>query len=495
LDKLEDLKKNKPSRKDSESQKKSYKNKVDKLNKKIQDLKTESKLRVESLGNNRSRLESELNELVLEQRTRIIDMINTFGSKTQFVSNKELVIEDNFINKINYIDHTIHLSKHISITSVPANGDKVAGGPITNRTFRVLKQLGGSHIVAHATPHTRSFPREGLNQAYNFITTGSLRFFKYPNRISEAYMSSASPSCILITVDEENGEFHHQRLSISLFRGDVSHKKDPHIVHDGLLFDSYMNVYEIDNSGRAVYYTDAHAPAYHKGVIGAIRELNILHKPDVIIDGGDSGHMESVCRHTEGIPGAREGLRLKDDLASIRELFDAVANSKDFPFIKQRVTVDSNHHEWLTMMVDKNPFLEGILDWETISKNMFPDWTMFIRHGDDDKGFKFGDLTIKHGDGEGSIFTAGDIYTNYLGGHSHTFMEFGNAIKTGPSCELGVKYLQNRATSWQHTITSITMYNGKTFKHPKIVLHSEKSKKSRFCYRGEIIEVNFYKNP
>ena len=69
--------------------------------------------------------------------------------------------------------------------------------------------------------------------------------------------------------------------------------------------------------------------------------------------------------------------------------------------------------KWLTRAVSENPWLDGWCDWHTLARTMFRDWTVFLRTGGADKTFKFGNLSIRHGDRE-KISSAWQLFGNYL---------------------------------------------------------------------------------
>jgi len=501
-----------------------------KLSEKLQKLKESSKkltdeegLLWERLGEDTERLRREKEELEKIQWGRISSLLEVFGDVT-FVCNDELhvrniplcaedeigleplfdTVEDEYgdMSEIripwsvkdalgeHYKDKQLLLGTHLFVTAVPANGEKMAGMPITPRTFRMLKAMGHSHIVPHMTPHIKPFARPGLNQAYNYWTTGAIQICDQPKRVSDAYKSSSRTGCILVSVDRDNGEFHAQRLRAKLFSCEKSHKTTPHILHDGVVFDTHGTYLEVESEDKASHMTDIHYPHHHMGVIGASRALSGLHRPSLHVDGGDTVDFQTISPHTRNKPLEREGLRFVDDVEGLAWTLDATSN---FPWIKKKVLLDSNHGEWVTKLVEENPYLKGIADWETIAKKFLPEWEVFIRKGGDDKFYKFGDLTMKHADREGTITKANDVYGNYLGGHHHSFQEFGDAVFAGPGAKLGPKYLQNSATSWQNQSTTITKYRGQTCKHPKTIFHTEGKKVSRFAYRGQIYEVKYHK--
>lgn len=392
-----------------------------------------------------------------------------------------------------YIEYTKPLGSHLNVTSVPANNDKMSGQPITDRIYDMLSKKGGSHVVPHMTTNVRPFPRSGLNQAYNYITTGCLQICKSPERNTDAYLSSAVPACVLVSLDKKNDEFHTQRLRIKQFRNPKTHRQDPHILHDGLVFNNSGEVYELDSEARTIFSTDMHAPHEHPGVVGAIRALNVLYKPAFYIDLGDTADNEGSSPHTQNQPAEREGLRIINDIKALYRVLDAMANEEEFPWHKTRVLIDSNHGEWIPRFISKMANLKNLIDWEVIAQNL-PQWNVMIRNAGEDKSFYLGDLCARHGDNEGSIARAKRTWGNYIGGHHHGYYEFGDAVFLGPGCRLGPKFLNNRVTGWQNQIASATTYKNQTCKHAKTVLHSEDTQKSRFCYRGEIWETPFYKH-
>jgi hypothetical protein len=200
------------------------------------------------------------------------------------------------------------------------------------------------------------------------------------------------------------------------------------------------------------------------------------------------GSFESVSHWLEGKPGDSEGLRLSDDLVALRRLMDALSNTKS---IKRKVLIDSNHHEWLSEFVAKNHVLKGMVDWPTLARDMFPDWEVIIREAGDNNVFKFGDLTIRHGDkdqGAKGKFR----YVKYLCGHFHRFVTWRRSIGLGCGAKLGPKYTGNDVNAWQSQIATITRHNGVTAVAPKIILHDKAKKTSRFAYRDKIFEVDEY---
>jgi hypothetical protein len=163
----------------------------------------------------------------------------------------------------------------------------------------------------------------------------------------------------------------------------------------------------------------------------------------------------------------------------------------DFPSIKERVLIDSNHHEWLTGFVLENPCLIGILDWPTLARKLLPKWNVFLRLAGENKIYEFGDLSIRHGDKDGGVKKAERTFPSgkWIGGHFHSRESYRRASLIGCSCKLGPQYIGNSINAWQNEVTSITRYKGVTSHSGKVVLHDKKREVSRICYRSEIIEA------
>ncbi len=434
----------------------------------------------------KSRLEYRM--LCEDEQKTLKELKDAFG-KVTLVLNGHHTISEVKDPDFKVVSNRLNLCKHLSLDSVPPTGDKVATlMPITDRAKNSLKTRGASWILPHPTSAVESDPREGLNQAYNYYTTGSLTIPADPEIESELYKSLNLPCSVLVLVDQETGEFHAHQLHVDYVRNDESHRIEAVVLDDGLVF-TRQRVFAVDSSDKAAAVTDEHDPYTHMGVLASVRAQNVLHAPAVFINGGDASDMEPVSRHTKDKPKARENLRLRTAIRGLRWLLDAQTNVQS---IVKKVLLDSNHHDWLTLAIDENPWLDGLLDWSTLAKTTFSDWDVYLRTGGPDKTFKFGDLSFRHGDKE-SIEQAWKIFGKYLGGHFHKYKIVGRAVSAGPGCRLGPKYLQNATTSWQNTISSITRYKGKAAVAPKIVLHNEEKEKSRFCYGGKIYEVDFYK--
>ena len=469
--------------------KKRYKftNKIDKLKIKIKQLTQQREDKLKTLD---EKLEHETN--IMSNLEKIqdgrIQKLKEHFPQLKFVINSECVFPSFFrIEGIDYEQYEWHISRHLHLGSIGANGEKVSSTPITTRALNFLRQKRKSWILPHPIPAAESFPREGLNQAFNYLTPGSLKDTEDPRKPNEFYRCTHEAAAVMVLIDDENEEFHARHLYIDYCRNDDSHRLSPMVTDDGLLFD-VNGVKKIPSRDKAVFIVDSHAPYTHPGVVAATRSLNALHQPATFISGGDESDFRSVCRHTKNVPAERENLRLKDDLEGMRELLNSYIN---VDCINTKIVLDSNHNEWLTQFVQENPALIGLCDWPNLAATTFKDWTVYLRDGNDHT-FWFGSLAIRHGDQEKGANNGAAIFGNYLCGHWHRYRSYRRGMSVGPSCRLGLRYLGGTVTAWQSQVTVITKFKEQTSKSPKTVLHDEGRKISRFSYQNKIYEVDFY---
>jgi len=384
----------------------------------------------------------------------------------------------------------IELSKFLFLSPIPPSSPRATRVTMPSVALNYLKDSGKNWIVAHPVPSIDVIPKPGLNQAHNFFTVGCLLSPTQPCKTQDQYKYGHMPCAILVTIDAANGEFHPKQMHIDYIKRGTNATQQPVVLDDGLVF-STTSVREVKSDDKGTASFDNHAPFTHPGVLGCLRGLNILHQPAHLIDGGDASDFHSVCRHNEGLPGEGEGLRLVDDLKTVRRLLDAEAN---VPSIKYKTLLDSNHHNWLTRFVMKNPALIGLLDWKTLSEGMFSDWRLILLEGGENEIFYFGDFPLRHGDKEGALRSAERIFKKgkYLRGHLHKLVAFRRAVQVGAGSSLGLKYTENEINSWQNHIVSLTKFLGIAAVNPKIVLHDKKRKVSRIAYRNHVYEMDQY---
>jgi hypothetical protein len=443
----------------------------------------------ERLHENLSMVEGECKALLDIEKERVKTLTHHFG-KVTFITNESISLEKVKGKGVSYVDGSMKLCKHLLLSPVPPTTPRATRNPMPAVSINYLKDCDHSWIVAHPVPYVDSLAKPGLNQAHNYFTVGTMMDQRRPLKTNEQYMYGHMPAAVFVIANESTGEFHPTQLHIDYLKKSNAGKQKPVILFDGLMF-SDTGVREVKATDKATASFDDHVPNNHPGQLGAVRALNILHRPGTLINGGDACDFESINRHAEGLPGQTEGLRLSDDLRALRRLLDAQANVSS---ITHKVLIDSNHHEWVTRLVRKNPALIGMVDWPTLADEMFFDWNVIIRKEGKREIFYFGDFPVRHGDEDGGVKKAERIYPHgkYLGGHLHRFMAFRRSIMVGCGSLLAPEYCGNQVNAWQSQMTSLTKFNGVTAVAPKIVLHDKKRKVSRFSYRDAIYEVERY---
>lgn len=435
-------------------------------------------------------LEERLSELRVSESARVAELTKYF-KKVRMVTPEDMSLPNlkaRMKGKAEIVHGGLGLTKYLFLSPVPMKGERASQSSVSNVSLAYLKGHGGkSWIVAHPVPSVDCLPKPGLNEAYNYWNVGSLRHPPlFPSHTRNQYEFAHMPCAVLVVIDKENGEFHARQLHVDLRPSD----KTAMVLDDGLVF-TMDGVSEAPSSDRCTFSTDDHAPYQHPGVLASLRATNFVFKPATFVNGGDAADFESVNRHTKELPRQRENLRLIDDLKSLRRLLDAQVN---VPSIKEKVLIDSNHHDWLTLFVDENPALVGLVDWPTLANSMFSDWNMLLRSHGENKIFYFGDLPIRHGDKDGKLSRAEKIFPSgkYLCGHFHQFNAYRRAVRQGCGAKLGPAYIGNEVNAWQSQMSTITRHQGITAVAPKIVLHDKVRPVSRFAYQDKIFEVDFY---
>jgi len=430
--------------------------------------------------------------VVKSVKGRLNTIKKAFKNKVTFVVPSDSKISGDLFSESDSVKYDdVILSKYIILSAIQPVSDVSTIKPTNRNVIQSLKQYGSKYswVVPHPVPSVIPFPRPGLNNAHNYYTVGGLKDIERPTKRQNVYLSSHSPSAILLVVDSNNEEFHAVTLHVDYIQKNGYKRSNPVVLYDGLCF-TPDSVKEITSSGRAVFVTDEHEPYYHAGVLGATRTLNSLFQPETFINGGDASDCEPVSRHILDKPGALEGLRLCDMFNGLQKLLKAQTDCKS---IKNRILIDSNHHDWVTQFAELHPQLMGMIDWGTISKTQLPEWNVRLRQGEKSMPYKFGDYTIRHGDQE-SFQRAELIFENgkYLCGHWHRHQAIRRMVSVGCGCGLNPPYMKNKENDWQNQITSLTMVYNVTAIAPKIVLHSSSGETSRFLYRNEIIETKAF---
>lgn len=470
----------------------SLKSKLSAASEKLDNLSDDAKdTTVEKLEDTVSGLQTELELLSKTARGRISSLTGHFKGMTLVVPSRDHVPSGTNLNGGVIAESGLSLCRYLYLSGFQLVSDASTLRPTNRKVIHFLKQHGQKYswLAPHPVPVTLSYPRPGLNNTHSYITVGALKHVTRPTCREDITEASYAPSAVLVLEDKEDGSFHAVHLHIDYQEKRGFSRKRPVVLYDGLCF-STSGASEVKSSDRAVFETDDHEPDTHPGTLGAVRQLIQLFRPETFINGGDASTCEPVNRHEEGLRGKQEGRRISEMLKGLKALLTA---QTDCDSIKTRILLDSNHHEWLSRYVDKNPELKGLLDWETLQRTIFTDWNFFLRQSGFVKPYMFGDYTLRHGDQE--RFDRAELIYNdgkYLCGHWHHHQEIRRAISQGCGGELDPAYTENQVNGWQNQISTLTRSEGVTAVAVKILLHDEGKKKTRFAYRGEIIEVSFF---
>ena len=436
--------------------------------------------------------QSERDKIIESVIDRIASIKYAFGDKIKFLIPEDSKLASEFVEYDMDLEFNESvLSKYLLMSAVQPVSDVSTIKPTSRNAIQFLKQYGNkfSWIVPHPVPAVIPYPRPGLNNTHNYYAVGGLIDSRKPTRKQNIYAASHAPAALLVVVDDDNGEFHASQLHVDFIEKNGYKKDRPVVLYDGLCF-SKSGVTEVQSSDRAVFITDEHQPKQHAGVLGSLRALNNLFRPETFINGGDASDCDPVNPHTVDKPGASEGLRISDMLCGLTDL---LASQTECSSIKNRILIDSNHHEWISRFVERFPQLIGLIDWPTLSTTILSDWSVRIRQGDESMPYMFGDYTIRHGDQE-AVNTGELIFENgkYLCGHWHRYQAVRRMVYAGCGSGLNPEYMKAKITNWQNQITSLTRLDGVTAIAPKIVLHDQFRDVSRFVFRNKIIEVNRY---
>lgn len=445
----------------------------------------------------RDRLESEMKDagdaykqVKIVVANRLKSLTKTFGS-VAFVVPPAMgkTVPDTLGAEV--IEGELTLSKYLFLSGIQPVSDNSTLRPTNRNTIMALKQYGQafSWVVPHPVPVVIPYARPGLNNVHNYYTPGMLKHTEQPSKRQENYMASHAPAALLVVLDDSNGEFHAVPLHIDYIEKKGYSRSKPVVLYDGLCF-SADGVKEVDTKDRAMFETDDHEPEQHPGTIGAVRELNKLFKPYTFINGGDASTCQPVSRHEKDLRGRTENLRIRDMLVGLQKLLRV---QTECPSIKERILIDSNHHDWLTLFVDEIPQLKGLLDWETVAATWLPEWRVRLRDGECSPPYQFGDYTIRHGDQE--PFNNAELmfpFGKYLCGHFHKYQAFRRSVSVGCGGMLNPLFMKNKIHNWQNQLTTLTRTTGITAIAPKIILHDPGKKVSRVLYRGQILEIPYY---
>lgn len=423
------------------------------------------------------RISSAVETVEKTQAARLAQLQEYFPGVRLVINEEQYVPSDEIKESGIIIDHSTKVCKWLTLTSIHANGDRVAHTPITDRCYNAMRNVKTSVILPHPTPQLRPFSKPGLNQAHHYLTTGMLKHQEKHNRPSESFKAMNRPRAHIISIDEASGEFHITDLCVDYVGG------IPTVLVDGFVI-TPTSITETDE--KAIATADEHAPLQSREVFVCVASCNNMYQADTHIHVGDIGEFESMNPHAKGRRQHLEGKRLIDDVMAVRSLMINDVH----PACVNRVLVLGNHDIWPTRRLEEYPEFIGILDWPALLKNYFtlPKINLKVVGVDNSKQeiYQWGDTVIRHGDKE-HLETAVQIFGKVLRGHDHRHTQYLDGQTMGTSGALWKGFIADRITSHLWQFATGTKHKGVSRFACKIVLAS--GNKARYCYRCQIYEA------
>jgi len=392
--------------------------------------------------------------------------------KVSFVVNAEQAID------VDAPSHMV-LGRYLRLDSVHPNGMKVSGDPLSEVALTMLRRhsLRDQHsvIVPHPTSRLVTHATPGVNNAFSYISTGCLFETQTANRPSERHKAVNMPGAVFVSLDQESGEYHASRVVFARDR----HRKCLMCAIDDEVFT--RNGVEAPAEKHTASF-DPHAPYHCRRTQAAIWGFNGLSKPNTHILGGDVGDMRPVCPHITNNLLEREGMRLGEALDALRDYIYSLRLSQPVRWLR------GNHEKWLDGFIEKNPMLQGLLDWDTLAAK----WCVeTINDNGPSPALRIGDGTIRHGHQEGSIVKGAKLFESYVCGHGHRRDEWGRAYMAPASAnEEDLTYTDGAVGRSVNGFLQLSVQAGRLFVTPHVVLWRGKDASTvRFSYRGQIWET------
>ncbi len=183
------------------------------------------------------------------------------------------------------------------------------------------------------------------------------------------------------------------------------------------------------------------------------------YRPDIVILGGDQVNFGPVSHWNHGKPRNVEGLRVKDELDALEDLFLAPLEAT-LPPKARKIWHYGNHEKWFDDFICTNPALEGLTGIDEYLRIKKRGWETYSYGAIS----KVGKLRFTHGDTiGGGVNLARNAALRYLCnirfGHHHTYQAYtlhsqteDREVKTAVSipclCSRAPSYQQNAPNSW-----------------------------------------------
>lgn len=385
------------------------------------------------------------------------------------------------------VDYMKQLSQYLGLSSVMPKSAKATRGEAQNRVKEEFYNYADNWIFPHPTPQIGNVGKMDFNESLNQLYVGCLKFFERNEKMNNFYKTDFLPCAVFVSVDTIDGTFHARQIFI---------EKDGNsmfALDDGMVFFNNKTI-TVGSVDKGMYSTDHHSPIFHRGAMAANNACTELHEPEELIDGGDSADSEGSNRHNlkDNNRRAMEGKRVIHDIKARRYLYNLLGSFKS---IKRRISIDSNHLNWNDKYVDQRPELEGIIDLKSQWKLFFKDWLFILSETGKMNYYYWGDILIRHGHQE-SLMKGAQISKvgKILQGHRHYLKSFKRAMQMHCLSSFDHGYFDNTSSAMQNGFAALTKYKDIAAASPKIVIHDNNKKTSKFSYRDKIYEVAWLKD-
>lgn len=220
---------------------------------------------------------------------------------------------------------------------------------------------------------------------------------------------------------------------------------------------------------KSILYPDFHHPFHDKKALNSVIKFTKSFNPDEIVIMGDAIDMACVNRWESAKENLRhfEGRRIKQEYEKFDE--DILTPLEDSVSDKcKKVYLQGNHEMWIDVVIDKNPFLEGLLELEKVLelKERGWDWIPYItkkNNGENLRGeYKMGKLTCIHGEYTTQFHTAKTVNSydgSIVTGHLHDIQSYTKVTQNknksdsigmsiGCLCNKSPLYMKGKPNKW-----------------------------------------------
>ena len=243
--------------------------------------------------------------------------------------------------------------------------------------------------------------------------------------------------------------------------------------------------------GTGIGAWDIHYPYYDKASINVLIEaIKIIH-PTHFVFGGDNMDFSCISHHNKGKYRLLENTRLKKDYKGFqKDILDRVNNALSARC--KRYFIMGNHEEWVNMLINDQPQLEGMVE---IENNLdLKGYEIIPFNG----ALTLGEMTFIHG-----LYTNKYVAEKHLRvyqkmvffGHTHTNQVYTSVtplntlpkqgVNVGCLANLNAGYLKGKPNKWVHQILVWHMFSDGTFVYETPIILN-----GRTVINGRVVDGN-----